>query len=605
MKYLLAFALLLMPASSVAERLRIPLSLSERFIESQLRSQAFTAAGGSVRINDDGSGCQYLELRNPVVTTRPGQVLIQVAASARAGRKLGGNCLLVLNWHGRLELVQQPAVADDRAGVLLRTVSWRALKTDGSADNLSTTIGRWLEQYLPADLQQTHISFRQLLTQLREFLALVITDTDAGREETILSSLAVDDVTVAGGQATVTIGLEVPPIVGPLPAPEPALNAVELALLQEHLDSVDAFFTYTARSLGREVAGAESAALLEVLMGLRHQLIDILQDDGRTADDPARLLFVDAWDALLPVLRTLTGQQADAASALRYMTFVSAGDALRALDDLGPAAGIEISTDGLRRLARILIPNDAADPLHYGDTVDPSLRASFGFGPPLPPPQFYDDSSAWMNWLFPAAYAAGRLEPSVAKKLNNWVPKSGDMGVYLPMVRDVLNHVISERLQADALEPSYHDLYRTLVLAAAWQESCWRQFVAQNDKRVPMQSGSGDIGMMQINPRVWRGFYDLHGLRWDIVYNARAGADILAHHLINYAISKGEHRATGSVDSLARATYAAYNGGPRQFDRYRRAGVAAQEKKIDTLFFEKYRAIRSDGQLAVTACYGG
>lgn len=129
--------------------------------------------------------------------------------------------------------------------------------------------------------------------------------------------------------------------------------------------------------------------------------------------------------------------------------------------------------------------------------------------------------------------------------------------------------------------------------------------MARNDKRVPVESGSGDVGMMQINPTVWRGFYDLHGLRWDIVYNARAGADILQHHLVRYAIEPGEHRATGSVDNLARAAYAAYNGGPRQYDRYRRADAPAQARKIDGLFYEKYRGIQRDGELAVIACYGG
>jgi soluble lytic murein transglycosylase-like protein len=129
--------------------------------------------------------------------------------------------------------------------------------------------------------------------------------------------------------------------------------------------------------------------------------------------------------------------------------------------------------------------------------------------------------------------------------------------------------------------------------------------VVHDDKRVPMQSGTGDIGMMQINPTVWRGFYDLQGLRWDIVYNARAGADILEHHLLNYGIKKGEQRHTGGADNLARATYAAYNGGPRQYDRYRSSGASARDRKIDGLFYAKYREIKAGRDLAVMTCYEG
>jgi soluble lytic murein transglycosylase-like protein len=179
------------------------------------------------------------------------------------------------------------------------------------------------------------------------------------------------------------------------------------------------------------------------------------------------------------------------------------------------------------------------------------------------------------------------------------------MHEYLPMVREVLHYVIDAQLRTRPLSADFQPIFRRLVYSAAWQESCWRQFEAKNNMRVPVQSSTGDVGMMQINPKVWRGFYDLQGLRWDIVYNARAGADILQHHLVNYGIGKNEHRVTGSSDSLARAAYAAYNGGPRQYDRYRRSNAPAQGRKVDELFREKYQAVKQKGEMAVRACYGG
>ncbi len=179
------------------------------------------------------------------------------------------------------------------------------------------------------------------------------------------------------------------------------------------------------------------------------------------------------------------------------------------------------------------------------------------------------------------------------------------MDTYLPMVRDVLRHVVAAQLRATKLEPAYRDVYRWLVFTAAWQESCWRQFVAKNDKRVPMQSASGDLGIMQVNPTVWRGLYDLQGLRWDLAYNARAGADILEHYMVDYAVRHNEQRVTGSVDGLARSAYAAYNGGPSQYDRYRRAGGSARGRQVDALFYAKYRQVKSGKDLAVSACYAG
>ena len=108
---------------------------------------------------------------------------------------------------------------------------------------------------------------------------------------------------------------------------------------------------------------------------------------------------------------------------------------------------------------------------------------------------------------------------------------------------------------------------------------------------------------MQINPRVWRGFYDVHALKWDLVYNARAGADILQHFLVRYALRHREHEKTGKLESLARSTYASYNGGPRQYDRYRRKNATKRERKVDALFYEKYRVIRSGRKLAVKDCF--
>jgi hypothetical protein len=598
----------LLATPSLADRVQIPLALDAPFIEMVLRERAF-ADDGRLRVNDDGSGCQYLQLSEPRVRTSGGRILVRTSAQARAGRALGDRCLLVLDWRGELEFVQQPVVEAGAESVLLRTTSWRALRADGSTDTVSTTVGRWIEQFLPADLKQTRISFAEPMRQLEDFLALVVTPNDAQRTGVLLDTLAIDAVAVGDDHTTVTLGVDVTPASAPPQPVEPVLNAAELARLEQQLDAIDAFFTYTIKSIGGgPEAGKDAVALLDVLLELRQQLVAVLTEPQGHPEDPARALFVNAWEDLVPILYRVAAQQPDPQSVVHYLTFIGAGDALEALDDLGPALGIEISSDGLRRLARMLVPDATGDPLQRDDAVDALLRTTLGFGEPLPPPHSYDDTTwvdAWLALFVPHAMAADRLDPSVVKKLNNWVPGTKDIDVYLPMVRDVLRHVVAEQLRSTDLDGSFSELFRWLVFAAAWQESCWRQFVAKNDMRVPVESGSGDLGVMQINPTVWRGLYDLHGLRWDIVYNARAGADILEHYLINYALRHREHETTGVVDNLARSTYATYNGGPRQYDRYRRAGASANETKVDTLFYDKYREVKSGKDLAVTACYTG
>jgi soluble lytic murein transglycosylase-like protein len=119
-----------------------------------------------------------------------------------------------------------------------------------------------------------------------------------------------------------------------------------------------------------------------------------------------------------------------------------------------------------------------------------------------------------------------------------------------------------------------------------------------------MRSAIGSVGMMQINEKVWRGVYDLGALRNDVVYNVRAGSEILIHYLVDYAIAKREDEVTGEKDNLARATYSAYNAGPGQLRRYRSDKKSRLAARIDESFWDKYRSVKAGRDLEVARCFG-
>jgi hypothetical protein len=149
---------------------------------------------------------------------------------------------------------------------------------------------------------------------------------------------------------------------------------------------------------------------------------------------------------------------------------------------------------------------------------------------------------------------------------------------------------------ADApLPPSY----RTLVRATAWQESCWRQFVVAHGRLRFLLSSSGDIGLMQVNKHVWRGFYSIPHLEWDIAYNASAGSQILARLATRAAARSGRDAASGA---LARSAYAGYNGGPDELDRWQRRDEPAERRMIDEAFWHKYRALSAGQSIDVLRC---
>jgi septal ring-binding cell division protein DamX len=111
--------------------------------------------------------------------------------------------------------------------------------------------------------------------------------------------------------------------------------------------------------------------------------------------------------------------------------------------------------------------------------------------------------------------------------------------------------------------------------------------------------------MLQINEKVWRGFYSPSKLKWDITYNTRAGSEILFKFMVKYALKKQEHKRDGGLSNLARATYSAYNGGPSKVSRYRKKDVPAAHKKIDIAFWDKFQQVNRGQELAVAQCLGG
>ena len=105
---------------------------------------------------------------------------------------------------------------------------------------------------------------------------------------------------------------------------------------------------------------------------------------------------------------------------------------------------------------------------------------------------------------------------------------------------------------------------------------------------------------MQINPRVWRGFYNVHELKWNVVYNGRAGAEILMQYFKRYGIEEG--KLTGQRENAVRTAYAVYNAGPSEAKRYRAKNSTAREKDVDNTFWDIYRGFANHGEPDLQEC---
>jgi hypothetical protein len=194
-----------------------------------------------------------------------------------------------------------------------------------------------------------------------------------------------------------------------------------------------------------------------------------------------------------------------------------------------------------------------------------------------------------ISWLWSPRAAAAATPPVdlvvLGKRLDRWIPADSELSAYRDAVDQLLTTTATHRV--DRVDRALRPVYRSLVPSVAWQESCWRQFVERNGAVTFLRSATGDVGIMQVNRRVWRGFFDVRKLEWDMVYNAAAGAEILVQLLGRFGAQEG----TTLADNAARATYAAYNGGPSAYARYRSPKASALGKAIDGLFYDKYKQV--------------
>ena len=574
----------------------IPVYLDYPLLRQILVKQLFATPDQSREILADPAGCSRILLAKPWIEGHQHELEFRADVQAKVGLTAIGGCQQLSSWQGRIGFLGRPVIQSGGRKVKLEPQSvW--LIDDSGQKITSGPLWTAGNAGLRALLASFVIDFTPYFDSLDDFIPAVLPDRSTEQLQALLASLTLGDLRVTAEHLGVSIEMEVDvPDVQPSP-PVDVLSEQELEEFEARWHMMDALLVGAVKHYATATdMPALRDALLDILLDSRYQLRDALALPQDQTEDAVRHWFIDSWQRLGPVIRRIALEQ-EGQQNLIWFSVLTATDALHALDQLGPALGLDISTNGLRQLARMINAGQVEDLLRYSEDVDPELQQLLRQQIEAVAP---DVSAMRLQFsFFPMAHAAA------AKDLNRWVPSKDDLGMYLPQVASLLTETAQKVAQQDKLDSAYRSLYRKIVLATAWQESCWRQYVVIKKRIEPLRSSSGDVGIMQVNERVWRGFYDLNKLRWDIDYNSSAGAEVLLNYLVTYALKQGEHKRPGGIGNLARSTYSAYNGGPGQVSRYRRSNVAAAHRKIDATFWEKYRQVDAGDELNVAGCLGG
>jgi hypothetical protein len=575
--------LVLCAPGALAGRVEIPLRVPFEAIRQALGAQLAASPSRPGVIYREGP-CRHLDLETPRLEALDGKLRLFGPGSAALGVELLGKCRNAAAWRGSVEFLLAPHL-DNSGRLRLRILDSKL--TDESGEPAFGFIWELSKRYLHPRLERFSYDVGAFRTTLVSLLRSAAPAEHGAELELALRELQVLEPRVETNAVAVPIAFGVPDAWLAAPAAAAAraapLSEAEIDALDKALQPWDAFLANSIKQVALDSPdSALRKRLFTLLLESRYQLVAILAGEAPATGDPVRALFIDAWNELRAIL-------ADA----RYAVFVDAGDALMTLDRAAPGLGMTLSADGLRQLARTLHPGAKGDPLGYDWAVDPQLRRLFEVEDipqqlePAPAPR------SWLDFFVKSAHAAARA-------LDRWVPGRDELEAYGERIEELLQQTSAGELQRTDLAAPYDEIYRHLVPTTALIESCWRQYVQRNGKTSFLRSAVGSVGIMQVNERVWRGFYDVERLRWNTGYNMRAGARILMRYMKDYAIPYGER--SGELDHIPRAAYAVYNAGPRAAGRFNKDRRHPREARVDDKLWTLYQGIAAGAHADLSTC---
>ena len=632
MRFGLVLALLVATSAIATTRtVTFPLVVDYPILEAALRRDLDMPEGAALELWGSPGECHWAVADDLDVGPEAGKLRLTVTGSTVVGFRLLWFCISPIGWQGTLTLVTQPVVGREWQ-LRFDTVAVEARDLDGNTSPLTNTAVQMGRAALEERLSAFQFDLGTPVDEAKALIRAVAASDRARPAIDALDTLRPIETVAEPDGIEVRIAIDVPEREAEPPAAEPALSPGEVAAWEDRIDKWDAFLVFTVKTLGLTTTDRRVRnELLAILLDARRELVEVLRQGPIAGTDPVRNLFLSAWDRLRVQTRRAVHEGKLGERTLRFVSFLAAGDALAAIDQAGPGLGLEISADGLRRLARLLDPDKPGDPIAVSEDLDEELRRLFGFeNPPErtpPPPPSTSITTATtttgatatesptttdvpgttapsttlpLSWLWsPRTAEAAAPSPldlaTIGRRLDRWAPKREELPAYQEHVERLLSTVAAHRV--DRVDSGLRQVYRNLVPAVAWQESCWRQFVERNGSVTFLLSSTGDVGIMQVNRRVWRGFFEVRKLEWDAVYNAAAGAEILVQLLVRVGPKEG----ASNPHDAARATYSAYNAGPGAYARYRSSKASKRGRAIDTLFYEKYQRIadRTAGDLVL------
>jgi hypothetical protein len=623
--------------NACSKTVTLPLSIDYQLLKTLFIRNAYTDENQTKLLINENMGCLKIIISEPCFKEKDPTLVFETRVSVRAGIYMMKKCLMPVEWDGYIVFTQSPVV-DDKWSLSFDTIDSTLYDLDRKPARLAGMAWGFVKADVYDYLENISIDIAPPLFDLKSFLNLLFSpDVQPGVTD-MLNSMRPGDVLTTPDALQICILTEIKVSETEEKDEEILKGPISGEEIKEFInlwETWDAFLVHAITSLFNEpLSEEEKSIILSAELETRHRFVDELTKGGAEKDF-VRDQFISVWNQLCPIFRSHLSDSQNQ-SLLGYLGFFNAIDALSVLDKLGPTLGIEISRNGLIRLARLLAAGESVDLIYQYD-VNEKLRTVLGLDPlPETMSQALDGeeleielrntssffplsqisgvllkAGIW-EWIFSPSrvYAADNSSIRI-DEIKKWLLTGQGLDSYLKDVKDLIIKTSASTLGKSDIDEKYHRLYDIIVLATGWQESCYRQFIIDRKKGkiTYLRSYNGtSVGLMQINERVWRGLYDRHHLRWNIEYNVIAGCEILELYLKRYALKrldrmKPETRVDD--DTLAQLVYSMYNGGPGQFHEFLKRKKTGKLYTSDKLFLEKYTWVKTDQFQNVSKCLIG
>ena len=345
--------LMIFAKSGVADQFTLPVQLDYSLIKNALITQLYKGAGNTAELWNDKQGCSYLKLSDPRVSGQKGQIKLLNDLQARFGTGLGGQCVTLFEWAGVLETLQKPTINSAQTVLSLPVAKVTVSDREGrsvSNDKIQGLINRFVEPKLSAvkiDLSESRADIEKTVT---EFLP----KENTAEVKDLLNTLKFSSADANDNGVAIKLAFNAP---AKLAAKKPAapLSEAEQKQWQANWQEWDKFLSKAIQQASDDAKSPELRdTLMEILLESRSAFQAGLKEHDANGDDPVRVFFTQTWQRLALQLKTLAKELPEI-KGLRYMTFIAATDVLYELENIGAPFGLDITSDGLRRLARILI----------------------------------------------------------------------------------------------------------------------------------------------------------------------------------------------------------------------------------------------------------